>query len=160
MERDFRDFERLARRSHQFATAQQETELHPFERRNVHPALPKVCRTLFDTSHYSQSALEAFKYVNNVVKAHCKSEEDGVKLMTAAFREVSPHISLTPRSTESEKNEQQGFMFLFMGGITAIRNPRAHEHAVVDDPDTCLDYLGLASTLLRRLHRANVNTFI
>jgi hypothetical protein len=54
----------------------------------------------------------------------------------------------------SEKDEQKGYQFLFAGSILAIRNPRGHEYALVDSPDTCLDHLGFASQLLRRLEKS------
>jgi glycerol uptake facilitator-like aquaporin len=38
--------------------------------------------------------------------------------------------------------------------LAQIRNPRGHEYAVVDDPDTCLDHLSFVSMLLRRLEAA------
>jgi hypothetical protein len=37
--------------------------------------------------------------------------------------------------------------------VLAIRNPRGHEYAVKDDPDTCLDHLSLVSLLLRRVEK-------
>jgi uncharacterized protein (TIGR02391 family) len=76
--------------------------------------------------------------------------------MMAVLAESNPIVRLTPCSTETEKNEQKGFLFLFAGSTLAIRNPRAHQYSVVDSPDDCLDHLGLASTLLRRLEAANL----
>ena len=49
---------------------------------------------------------------------------------------------------------QDGYRFVFAGGVKAIRNPRGHEHSVVDDPDICLDHLSFVSLLLRRLEQA------
>ncbi|MGD9502271.1 MAG: TIGR02391 family protein [Methyloceanibacter sp.] len=60
--------------------------------------------------------------------------------------------------TKTEKVEQEGFMFLFAGGMLAIRDPRAHKTGLTDDPDTCLDHLSLASMLLRRLDEAGLRT--
>jgi uncharacterized protein (TIGR02391 family) len=74
--------------------------------------------------------------------------------MMKVFAETSPIIELTPRTTSSEKDEQRGYQFLFAGSVLAIRNPRGHEYAVKDDPDTCLDHLSLVSLLLRRIEKA------
>jgi hypothetical protein len=38
--------------------------------------------------------------------------------------------------------------------MQGIRNPRAHEPTIVDDPDICLDHLSFVSLLLRRLEQA------
>ena len=54
-------------------------------------------------------------------------------------------------ASDSERDEQRGYMELFAGAVTGIRNPRGHEVDVTDDPGAALDYLGLASLLLRKL---------
>lgn len=74
--------------------------------------------------------------------------------MMAAFDEAKPKLQLTPLLTDSDKDEQKGYRFVFAGGVQAIRNPRGHEYAVTDDPDTCLDHLSFISMLLRRLEAA------
>jgi uncharacterized protein (TIGR02391 family) len=149
-------FERFVRLTKDlvYAGAERVPPNHPFEVRNIHPCLPKIVRDLFDDSHYAQATIEAFKYVDREVARIGSSSESGEKLMMLAFSELSPLISLTPRSNTSEKDEQRGYKFLFAGAIVAIRNPRAHQYAVRDTPDECLDHLALASTLLRRLEAA------
>ncbi len=79
--------------------------------------------------------------------------ESGVKLMMKAFSEQTPLIKLTDMTTTSEKDEQEGYKFIFSGSIMAIRNPRGHEYGMQDSPTDCLDHLSLASMLLRRLER-------
>ena len=74
--------------------------------------------------------------------------------MMSVFGGVQPSIQLTPLAKQSDKDEQEGYKFLFSGAVLAIRNPRGHEYEIVDDPDTCLSHLGLASMLLRRLEEA------
>jgi uncharacterized protein (TIGR02391 family) len=109
---------------------------------------------LFDNGHYSQATFEAFKFLDNVVKYHAGGGKSGKALMMDAFRDASPPVQLTNLSTETEKVEQEGYKFMFAGSMMAIRNPRGHEHSVVDDVTTCLDHLSLVSQLLRRLERA------
>jgi len=71
--------------------------------------------------------------------------------MMDAFSVATPTIQLNSLATPTERNEQEGFKFLFAGGVLAIRNPRGHKHDMLDDPDLCLDHLAFASMLLRRL---------
>lgn len=166
MARTLRAFERLAYRL--ASTAKQlpmlpsrqvlllppsdtENRDHPFEERNVHPMLPVVVKSLFDNGHYSQSTFEAFKYIDKVVQSVSGSSEIGKRLMMQALSETTPSVVIADLGTESGRNEQEGYKFLFAGGVLAIRNPRGHEHSVVDSPELCLDHLGLASMLLRRL---------
>ncbi len=152
----FSAFEKFARRSVDLPYAEEERGVshHPFEERNIHPKLPVVVKNLFDDGHYAQSTFEAFKFVDRVVAALSSTQDSGEGLMMRAFNEVNPLISLTPRASISEKDEQRGYRFMFAGAMIGIRNPRGHEHSMRDTPDECLDHLGLASTLLRRLEAA------
>jgi uncharacterized protein (TIGR02391 family) len=127
---------------------------HPFESRNVSPALPRIVRSLFDDGHYAQATFEAFKFVDKEVARLSASKKSGFALMMEAFAKVSPLIKLTGCGTVSEEDEQEGFRFLFAGSTMAIRNPRGHEYSLHDSPDECLDHLALASLLLRRLQAA------
>lgn len=131
-----------------------EQQLHPFDKRNVHPKLPKKVRTFFDDGHYAESTFEAFKYLDKVVQGFAGSNKAGEKLMMEVFNETSPTLKLTPLSNQSEQDEQRGFKFLFSGGVIAIRNPRGHEVDQIDDVDTCLDHLAFVSLLIRRLEQA------
>jgi uncharacterized protein (TIGR02391 family) len=156
MANSFEHFERIARKASLFdeKEAIAESQLHPFDRRNIHPSLPSKVRTLFDDGHYADATFTAFKYVDKKVQQHAKLRESGFKLMMAAFDKTKPRIQLTPLSNESENDEQEGFRFIFAGGTMAIRNPRGHEVEVREDPDTCLDHLAFVSLLLRRLEQA------
>jgi uncharacterized protein (TIGR02391 family) len=128
--------------------------LHSFDTRNIHPSLPIKVKELFDDGHYAEATFHAFKYLDKEVQKHSGISESGFKLMMAAFDDANPKLRLTPLKTESEKDEQKGYRFVFAGGVQAIRNPRGHEYAVVDDPDICLDHLSFVSLLLRRLEAA------
>lgn len=149
-------FERITRAAHRFTEREPEPEsqLHPFDRRNIDPALPPKVRELFDDGYYPQATFEAFKYIDKLVQRHSKIKETGWKLMMAAFDEVKPALKLTPLVEISEIDEQRGFRHIFAGASAAIRNPPGHEVNLPDDPDTCLDHLAFASLLLRRLEQA------
>lgn len=126
---------------------------HPFEERNVHPKLHDISLRLFDNGHYSQSAFEAFKFLDNEVQRVANMYDvTGSKLMDRAFGGEKAVIRLNENVSISDKDEQKGYHFLFKGSVLAIRNPRGHDHSIDDSPESCLDFLGLASMLLRRLH--------
>lgn len=154
-------FETIARALAQLPKQQPATQpaveapgVHPFDRRNIHPALPTKIRELFDDGHFPEATSLAFKYLDKKVEAHSGLAESGFKLMMAAFDGAAPKLKLNPMTTISDKDEQQGYRFIFAGGMQGIRNPRAHEVTIVDDPDICLDHLSLVSMLLRRLEQA------
>lgn len=150
-------FERAVRNAFRVVEPQRTPhELHAFEVRDIHASLPPKVKELFDDAHYRQATFEACLYLDAMVKKHVgsikyKSSRD---LMMKAFSEVSPLIQLTPLTTTSEVDEQEGYKFLFAGTMVAIRNPRGHEHLLEDDIGTCLDHLSLVSHLLRRMERA------
>lgn len=156
MDDAFADFERVTPSSSslRYAESGPSPREDPFEARNLHSALPKAVRELFDDGHYSQATFEAFKFVDKEVQRIAGSSESGFKLMMTVFPESAPLVKLTNCSTVSERDEQKGFQFLFAGSMLAIRNPRGHEYAIHDSPDECLDHLAMASILLRRLEAA------
>ncbi|MGS1017915.1 TIGR02391 family protein [Allosphingosinicella humi] len=127
-----------------------EYQSHPFDERNIHPKISAVSLKLFDNGHYSQATFEAFKLLDIEVKKLSGVNDSGFKLMMAAFAEASPKIKLTALATQSEKDEQMGYKFIFAGAMSAIRNPRGHD-INIDPIDRCLDHLSFASVLLRRL---------
>ena len=148
-------FERIARNASRFHEHAPSIESqHPFELRNIHPSLPRIVKELFDNGHYAQATFEAFKFLDNEVKRHSRLDRTGKALMMEAFKDASPAIRLSPLLTETDRNEQEGYRFLFAGSVLAIRNPRGHEYEITDDVDTCLDHLSVVSHLLRRLAKA------
>jgi|SRR5579872_20012 len=146
-------FETIARRAISYKEGPPEAAgiLHPFDERNIHPQIERISKKLFDDGHYSQATFETFKLLDKTVQKLAGSTDSGKNLMMKAFNEVSPLIQLTTLSSSSEKDEQEGYKFIFAGSIMAIRNPRGHEVGLADSPDRCLDHLSLASLLFRRL---------
>lgn len=151
--------ERIARQAHRYhEPAHPPTaEEHPFDVRNIISDLPPDVRRLFDNGHYAQATFEAFKYLERVVQSHAKSNKSGCALMMEAFNGTKPLIPLNSLADLTERDEQEGYKFLFAGGMMGIRNPRAHDPSIQDDPDTCLDHLSFVSMLLRRLINAGFN---
>lgn len=123
-----------------------------FDLLKFHPRIREASERLFKNNHYAQAILEAFKAVNNFVKEKSgKQEWDGKNLMTKVFRRENPIIRFNELKTVSEKDEQEGFMFLFMGAIVGIRNPKAHDNIIQTDPYKTLEYLSFASLLAKKV---------
>lgn len=136
---------------------ERQTALHPFEVRNVHPDLPSKIRRQFDDGYYADAAFTAFKFVEHEVKRVSKLRRlTGHGLMMKAFDENDPVLALNAGATDSDRDEQLGYRFIFAGAQSAIRNPRGHEVDLPDDPDLCLDHLAIASVLLRKLDAAGL----
>ena len=117
--------------------------------------LRSASRELFADGHYAEAVEGAFKRLNNEVKAKSGlTELDGDRLMRQAFSANGPILHLNPFITSSEKDEQRGYMDIFAGAMTGIRNPRAHEDQIDDQPNVALELLVLANHLMRKLESA------
>lgn len=109
--------------------------------------------------HLNVAIFEAFKAVTNRVKEMTELDLDGSKLMDAALNRNDPRLLLGDLTTESGRNVQQGFHFIFKGAVEGIRNPKAHDEFEALDEEEGLEELGFASMLMRRLDSAEVRRF-
>lgn len=116
-------------------------------------SLRQATRKLFRNGHFSEAVGKAYMVVNNTVKKRTATTHDGVDLMNHAFSEKAPLLAITPRKTESEKNEHSGYRSIFVGSMLGIRNPRHHDD-LQDEPDAALEMLMMANHLLRVANRA------
>ena len=74
--------------------------------------------------------------------------------MFTVFNEKNPILKLNELHSTSDRNEQEGYKHLFAGAMTGIRNPRAHEHELRDDPKVALEKLAFANHLMNKLDAA------
>lgn len=102
----------------------------------INPKIEKVSRKKFETGFYADAIESALKEINSVVKKIVKTktgeELDGAKLMQKALSVQNPVIELDDLTTESGRNVQSGFIQIFGGAMTGIRNPKAHENLETD----------------------------
>jgi len=122
----------------------------------LHPRIIKVTKKRFDSGHYSDAIFAAFKDVNSYVKDKIGTTLDGKNLMIQAFNEKDPKIRINELLTDSDRDEQEGFRYLYQGAIVGIRNPKAHEEVVQKDPYKTLEYLSFASLLMRRAEEGKI----
>jgi uncharacterized protein (TIGR02391 family) len=113
--------------------------------------LRAATRRLFENGHYARAVEEAFKLLNNEVKRKTGSTRDGADLMREAFSANSPLLKLNDLRSQSQQDEQRGYMELFAGSMIGIRNPRAHEHKLDDEPEAALELLAWANHLIERV---------
>lgn len=135
-----------------------ETDRESFEDRFVrdllHPAIWSIAEPRFKVHQYADSVEAALKYLNTSVKKIVKDligkELDGAPLMERAFSVKNPIIVLADLTTITGRNEQLGYMQMFAGAMTGIRNPKAHDNLSIDRYNA-IHILFLASLLMYRL---------
>jgi uncharacterized protein (TIGR02391 family) len=96
---------------------------------------------LFYEGHYALAVEEAFKCLNNFVKSKAGTRADGAELMRNVFTPKNPTLALNSLKTDSQRDQQLGYMDIFAGSMIGIRNPRAHEHQYLDEPQVALEML-------------------
>ncbi len=125
----------------------------------LHPEIAKVSQTLFETNHFAESIVAAFKEVNVVVKTRVKNvsgiELDGTKLMQKTFSTENPILLLGDIDTLTGKDLQQGYQQIFTGSILGIRNPNSHENSIIDE-NRAIHLLFLASLLMHKIDEAKL----
>ncbi len=121
----------------------------------MHPEVRSECEALFNDHHFDSAILEAYKVVIEKIKKKTKIERDGGKgLMSEVFSPTNAVLKLNKLESTSDKNEQEGFMHLFIGAVVGIRNPKAHDLIHQNDPIRTLEYLAFASLLARKVDEA------
>ncbi|MCL5107375.1 MAG: TIGR02391 family protein [Chloroflexi bacterium] len=134
----------------------------PLARAVTDPDLLRVSKKLYADGHCAQAVEEAYKYLNNLVKSRSKLSateiaqiKDGSALMKRVFSVSSPVLMLNRLKTDSQRNQQLGYMEILSGCMTGIRNPRAHEHGYLDEPSIALEILTWANHLVRVVKSAH-----
>jgi uncharacterized protein (TIGR02391 family) len=120
----------------------------------LHLKIVEVSKNRFETKNFADSVEAAFKEINNTVKLIVKQktgiEYDGADLMNRAFSEQNPIIALDDLSTATGRDIQIGYMKIFSGSMTGIRNPKAHDNITIDSK-RAIHFLFLASLLMFKI---------
>lgn len=123
----------------------------------VHRDIVVHAKNRFEDGYYADAVESACKELIQRVKKYHKDatgeELDGKKLMFKAFsidRNNSPTIYLDDISTENGKNIQEGYMHLFAGTVSGIRNPKAHNNVEITR-ERAIHHIFLISLLMHKL---------
>jgi len=133
-----------------------EYEMIEFDK-HVHPIISSVSKTKFFDCHYADAVESAFKEINTQCKKIYKNktgeEKDGADLMNRLFSANDPLLVFEDMDTNSGKDVQIGYMHIFAGAMTGIRNPKAHENQTLDK-EGAYKRLILASLLMDKIEEA------
>jgi uncharacterized protein (TIGR02391 family) len=123
----------------------------------VHPDISVAAGALFADHHYSRAVFAAFQAVEHRIQQMTGNAESGAKLVNQVFG-ASPSIDVARHSGRNADDERNGFRFLLMGAILALRNPRGHGQDLPDTAEEAIEYIALASAMMRRLDQATLIT--
>jgi len=125
----------------------------------LHPEIRKVSCSRFRAGHFADSVEAALKAINERVREVYKRvrgvDRDGAALMKEAFSPNNPVLRLGDLNTISGRDMQLGYMEIFAGAMTGIRNPKAHANVQID-AIRATHFLFLASLLMHKIDEAEV----
>lgn len=127
-----------------------------FISRVFHEEVNKHSRDLFLQGNYFHAVFEACKVYNLLVKEKAQTSKDGAPLMLEVWGCEKGVLKITACTSQTDKDIQDGVKFLSAGLMQAIRNPTAHEPALLwpISKQDCLDILSFVSFLFRQLDKA------
>ena len=135
---------------------------------DLHSRVKSVSARLFADTHYKEaiqaSLVEVISRVKEVAgypKDNAGRDFDGDQLMNRAFGRDGnnqPLIKLNELRDSFDRAEQRGFMYLFKG-IVGVRDKKAHLNFIQRDPYRTMEYLALASLLMRLLEEDFIKNF-
>ncbi|MEX0805652.1 MAG: TIGR02391 family protein [Candidatus Binatia bacterium] len=128
--------------------------LKAYEGLELHTAIERAAGRLFRDGHYANAIEDAVKALNALVRLNSGVEDkDGPALMEFVFNPKNPILKFNNLADESDLNEQKGFMMMFSGAVTGLRNPRAHK-IIKDDAEMALEFISFVSLLAKLADRA------
>lgn len=131
--------------------------LKAYEGLELHPKINLAAGQLFKDGHYSEAVEKAVKALNNLVRLNSGVEDkDGTQLMEAVFNPTKPILKFNALADQSDRDEQKGYMMMFSGSVSGLRNPRAHK-IMVDDPEMALEFIAFVSLLAKLADKATSN---
>ena len=120
----------------------------------VHPSIVEVSKNRMKDGYYADAVEAACKTLNARVRAivldQTGEESDGAKLMRKAFSPQNPVVCIADLSNQSGHDTQQGYMDIYAGVMTGIRNPKAHDNDSISKDDA-LRKLILISLLMYKI---------
>lgn len=130
-------------------------------RRGVHPEVLRYCSNEVLERNPFHAALEAAKSVPDRLRALTGLSGDGAALVDQALalgQHGTPGLAINRLATDSERDEQRGFVNLCKGLLAMYRNPTAHDPRISRElsDDQLLESLMVISMIHRRLDGATL----
>jgi len=119
-----------------------------FTNENFTRELVEAVDNRLENEQYEDAVKQALLYLTSFVRGKTGLIEDGVSLMSKTFKKDNPAIKINNLSSDTDKNEQQGVMFIGQGIYSAFRNPLNHSiHTKLTEKD-CIRQLIIIDMML------------
>jgi uncharacterized protein (TIGR02391 family) len=116
---------------------------------DIHPRLQEKVGSAIEKGLLRAAVHDAMIALDNEVARKTGSKLHGSGLMTTTFSKKSPLLRLS-----DEEEEQEGFMYLYLGAMKALRNQYSHDvDAKPESNAEAAEWLYFASALFRLLDR-------
>ena len=127
-----------------------------FDALDFHPRIADACGDLFHDGHYRNAVQDAaIALVHMVQEKSHNNDLDGTKLMEKVFSKNSPILAFNKLEDQTDRDEQEGFMYLFKGATLGIRNPRSHA-LNQDGQQEALELIAFLSLLAKLVDKATL----
>lgn len=120
----------------------------------IHPAVAAEARPRFEGRQYADAVEAALKIVAQNVRKRSGLTIDGAALMRQAFSPQKPYLLFEDPIPDTQNSMQLGYMDIFAGTMTGIRNPKAHG-LVKLEKRRAIHFLFLASLLAEKIDEAS-----
>jgi uncharacterized protein (TIGR02391 family) len=119
----------------------------------INPRVESQARPRFEAGHYADAVEVALKVVAQEVRRRTSLKIDGSDLMHQAFSPKKPLLVFEDPIPATRDSMQQGYMGIFAGAMTGIRNPKSHGMVQLDRR-RCIHFIFLASLLADKIDEA------
>lgn len=120
-----------------------------------HPLVPEIGSEplqQFKNGHFNESVRKATERFEVKVQQQSGSTDIGKRLMSRVFSQPSPSIALNSLSTDNERGIQEGYQYMTMGMMQAIRNIFSHGDEDQRSPEEAYEMLLFINWLFRQLN--------
>lgn len=122
----------------------------------LHPLILEKCVPLYRDGHLRESVLNAVIAVYDLIRQRTQSNLDGSALAGQAFGLDNGKLIFSEIDTDTGQNDQRGFLQIFQGVYTGVRNVKSHSLTHDLNPQKAAQYLVMLSLLARRVDECKV----
>ena len=133
--------------------------------RRVHSEVQKYCRAEYMEENYFHAVFEATKGLAERIREMTGLKLDGINLVKQSFEHSKndlPKLVFNALSSETERNEHDGFINLLLGSFRLFRNPISHTPRVkwqrdIEDAVDCLTLVSFLHFVLDECYAVPTN---